>query len=62
MIRVKGYPQLRRDPSTGALININFQELQKNVSLEKRIETLEKNVNKIMDYLNIKDEMNGDTH
>ena len=60
MIKIKGHPQLRRDPSTGAIININVQSLQREKTLEKRVESLEISVNKIMEYLKIKDNMDGE--
>lgn len=48
MIKIKGYPGLRRDPKTGAIININAG---RESSVNERLDKLEQNVEKIMNIL-----------
>lgn len=48
MIKIKGYPGLRRDPKTGAIININAG---KEFSVNERLDKLEQNVESIMNIL-----------
>ena len=48
MIKIKGYPGLRRDPKTGAIININAG---KDFSVNERLDKLEQNVESIMNIL-----------
>ena len=50
MIKIKGYPGLRRDPKTGAIININAGR-NKEPSVNERLEKLEQNVESIMNIL-----------
>ena len=50
MIKIKGYPGLRRDPKTGALININAGR-GRLPSTNERLDKLEDDVKDIMNIL-----------
>ena len=49
MIKIKGYPGLRRDPKTGAIININAGGVRPSVN--ERLDKLEGDVKEIMNML-----------
>ena len=50
MIKIKGYPGLRRDPKSGAIININTGR-DTEPSVNERLNKLEENVEEIMNLL-----------
>jgi len=50
--RVKGYPNFVRDPDTGAIININSDELKQKKGKEERLNKIESDVNELKDTLN----------
>jgi tetrahydromethanopterin S-methyltransferase subunit B len=50
--RVKGYPNFVRDPGTGAIININRDELKQKKEKEERLNKIESDVNELKDTLN----------